>query len=446
MSGSQAAANPIACVEKGLWTPVPRAAPGDLTAYTLKLGDLDPDAHQAVVAAGALTFHLVGCSGDSADPDALNALAAAMAAQAHAPGTLGTSLRGAQPAAFLFHLGDITYKPDKPTTGTGKVDKDQDDLYQQQFFAPFASYPRRIVAIAGNHDGKDAGHDKHSAIQHFLATFCAPTGSAARGSGATQRPPVPQPYVYWRLTTPFAYVIGLYANIANGGVLDDPNDPAHTPQYDWLVAQLRDVKARNEKNTPQKAVLLAVHYPPYSGAANFLQRGDPALVRTEAGEAVPHTAPAAPPPLAARLEQAFAESGQFPDLVVSAHAHLYQRLTSQYTDGRQVPYLIAGSGGHMEVENMWALCAGGTGTSRELPFDAVLPHGLSLLPGQRVQVVSYWDATRGGDYGFLRLTITPGPPRMLHGEFFTAYPNPLALRDAFELDLETHRVTDMAPS
>jgi hypothetical protein len=93
---------------------------------------------------------------------------------------------------------------------------------------------------------------------------------------------------------------------------------------------------------------------------------------------------------------------------------------------------------------MWALCAGGTGTSRELPFDAVLPRGLALLPGQRVQVVSYWDATRGGDYGFLRLTITPGPPRVLHGEFFTAYPHPLDLRDAFALDLDTHRVTTLA--
>jgi hypothetical protein len=440
MNGSHADASTMSCVEKGIWTPVPRAAPADLRAYTLRLGDLDPETHQAIIDADALTFHLVGCSGDFTDHDAQNAVAVAMAGQAHASGALGTLVSGARPAAFLFHLGDITYKPDKPANGTGQVDKDQDDLYQQQFFAPFASYPRRIVAIAGNHDGKDAAHDKHSAIQHFLATFCATTGSR----GTTQRPPVPQPYVYWRLTTPFAYIISLYANIANGGVLDDPADPVHTPQYDWLVAQLRDVKTRNTKNTPPKAVLLAVHYPPYSGASNFAQRGNPALVRTEAGDAVPHTAQAAPLPLAARLEQAFAQSGQYPDLVVSAHAHLYQRLTTQYADGRQVPYLIAGSGGHVPVENLWALCGGGASAPRPLPFDAVLPPGLSLLPGQRVQVVSYWDETRGGDYGFLRLTITPGPPRTLHGEFFAAYPGPLTLRDAFRLDLDTHRVTDLA--
>ena len=64
--------------------------------------------------------------------------------------------------------------------------------------------------------------------------------------------------------------------------------------------------------------------------------------------------------------------------------------------------------------------------------------------GQRVQVVSYWDKSKGGEYGFLRLTITPGPPRELCGEFFTAYPNPLALRDAFRLDLDAHQVATLA--
>jgi hypothetical protein len=42
--------------------------------------------------------------------------------------------------------------------------------------------------------------------------------------------------------------------------------------------------------------------------------------------------------------------------------------------------------------------------------------------------------------------VSPGPPRTLHGEFFTAYPNPLALRDAFSLDLDAHRVANLAPS
>jgi hypothetical protein len=55
-----------------------------------------------------------------------------------------------------------------------------------------------------------------------------------------------------------ADALTLYANIANGGVLDDPAGPRQTPQYDWLVARLRAVKARNSMNRLQKAVLLTL--------------------------------------------------------------------------------------------------------------------------------------------------------------------------------------------
>jgi hypothetical protein len=92
-----------------------------------------------------------------------------------------------------------------------------------------------------------------------------------------------QPYVYWRLDTPLAYIVGLYSNIANGGVLDDPTAyPVFTngPQYQWLVGELKAVAAANSQNSPKKAVLLAVHYPPYSGATNFNVR-NPAGTRPQ---------------------------------------------------------------------------------------------------------------------------------------------------------------------
>jgi len=120
------------------------------------------------------------------------------------------------------------------------------------------------------------GDPSRSAIDHFLATFCASSARPTHVQGGS-RAAAPQPYVYWRLTTPVAYIIGLYANVANGGILDNPRHPGHRPQTDWLVEQLRDVRHRNKDNTPRKAVLLAVHYPPYSGATNFAQRGDPTL-------------------------------------------------------------------------------------------------------------------------------------------------------------------------
>ena len=46
------------------------------------------------------------------------------------------------------------------------------------------------------------------------------------------------------------------------------------------------------------------------------------------------------------LHRAFHVTQQYPDAVISAHAHLYQRITYTLGGGRQIPYIIAGSGGH----------------------------------------------------------------------------------------------------
>jgi hypothetical protein len=81
-----------------------------------------------------------------------------------------------------------------------------------------------------------------------------------------------QPYPYWTLETPVAYIVGLDTNDVNGGLLDDPQEN-HEPQYDLLVTTLHTIKAADNG----KRLVLAVHYPPYSGAANFIQRGDPNL-------------------------------------------------------------------------------------------------------------------------------------------------------------------------
>jgi hypothetical protein len=51
-----------ACVEHGVWIPVPVAAPGD--SQHLKLKDIDDHESHAIRERGVLTFHAVGCSGD----------------------------------------------------------------------------------------------------------------------------------------------------------------------------------------------------------------------------------------------------------------------------------------------------------------------------------------------------------------------------------------------
>ena len=48
--------------------------------------------------------------------------------------------------------------------------------------------------------------------------------------------------------------------------------------------------------------------------------------------------------LADDIDTAARAAGFWPDAVLSGHAHLYQRYTRR-VDGRQIPYIVAGSGG-----------------------------------------------------------------------------------------------------
>ena len=82
-----------------------------------------------------------------------------------------------------------------------------------------------------------------------------------------------QPYPYWVFKSPLAYFVCLYANDVNGGQLDDPESDA-TPQFNWLVDTLKAIR----KDDDGRAVLLTIHYPPFSGASNFPERGNPNLV------------------------------------------------------------------------------------------------------------------------------------------------------------------------
>jgi acid phosphatase type 7 len=435
METQPAANSDQSCVEHGVWTPVPREPPASLEAFTLDLHDVDAAQHDGIVRDGRMTFHAVGCTGDYANHQPGRQVAAAMAAQIDSSGAPRQGGISHAAASFLFHLGDVVYKPDatsdagrdEDASGATAQDVDQSVMYDDQFYAQFAGYHRPIFAVAGNHDGKYSQHGHRSAIHHFLRNFCA-SGSEypqpSKDNHADERPAMIQPYVYWRLKTPLADFIGLYSNIANGGILDDPSRAHHTPQYDWLVAQLKDVK-RRLGTSPRKALLLAVHYPPYSGAGNFAQRGDPTLGPTGAVHAHP---------LAMDLQRAFQESGQRPDVVLSAHAHLYQRLTYRYADGAELPLLVAGSGGHAPVESLWLRCDGKTSLRRRaLPFEAVLPRGCVLPAGESAQVVAHDDQS----FGFLRLTVAADE---LGSEFFTVQQGSPVLADAFRLDLRAHRL------
>ena len=424
------------CVEHGIWKPVPEAPPNKPAGLTLKLKDIDAKLVGRIKHKDVLTFHMVGCTGDYEDHDAQFGVAAAMAAQVKSAKAAGLKGSPADKASFFYHLGDVIYKPDQKKVtgratgdGTGLEPAEEDfaaepgrhpkALFNSQLYEAYAGYRGPIFAVAGNHDGKDNIDPAKSPIHHYLRNFCANTLEVSPDNRTDQRPAMIQPYIYWRLDTPLAIILGLYANVANGGILDNPHDPETRPQYDWLVSELKDIRKRGKEKGKRRAVLIAVHYPPYSGAANFERRGNPRLGPTNATNQEP---------LGAVLQRAFAESSQRPDAVFAAHAHLYQRLTYTYEDGAQIPYLIVGCGGH-SIENIWTLCDGTSkAPAKAVPFEVKHAGSSAITPGASVKVVAYNDE----EFGFLRVTVTPSE---LVGEYFVAYPGPLQLVDSFRVRL-----------
>jgi hypothetical protein len=390
----------------------------------LRLKDVDPDESAAVKRSGVMTFHMTGCSGHFGHPLPQAKVAAAMAQQIAEPHCIGGTKHAVAPS-FFYHLGDIVYKDEDKTE---EERSDQQKLYNEHFYTPYARYERNIFAIAGNHDGKDSKHPEKSAIRHFLRNFCDSARNPSPDDQASGRLTMIQPYPYWVLKTPLAYFVGLYTNDINAGQLDDPAGEGR-PQYDWLVQTLRAIR----KAKDSRAVFVAVHYPPFSAAANFLQRGDPNLGPTRWKRKLR--------PLGMIVEEAFQESGQYPDAVFSAHAHLYQRITYTQAGGRQIPYLIVGSGGHAPIESLACSCDGEPGPAPTTPCAIVLPKGLTLPKGTGAQLVAYNNL----DFGFLRLTLDMNKKRLI-GEFFAAFsefrdPARLPeLYDSFCLDLEEHRV------
>jgi len=225
VSSQQVDQDAAACVEHGIWTPVLNPPPRTIDAFTLHYKDIDASDHDRIAQAGRMTFHMVGCSGDAGDHQPQQAVADGMAVQVHDSHAGGHSNAQATNASFLYHLGDVIYKPgatsdvepEEAVDDAGvEPDDDRGRMYNDQFYAPYSVYERPIFAIAGNHDGKYSPHYRKSAIDHFFTNFCAPSRAVSHDNVSDTRGAMTQPYIYWRLNTPLAYFIGLYSNIANG--------------------------------------------------------------------------------------------------------------------------------------------------------------------------------------------------------------------------------------
>ena len=216
---------------------------------------------------------------------------------------------GGMNPAFLFHLGDVIYGPDKEAH------------YGDRFYGPYRHYPGKILGIPGNHDGEVRVPADDPSLSGFQANFCqaAPGVPSAASATGIFREMIAQPGVYWLLEAPFVRVLGLYSNLLeNPGYLEGKdNGQPNTSQLDWLNATLASI-ARLRDN---KALVIATHHPPYSQSGHS---GSDEMNQS--------------------IVDACTKAGVFPDVFLAAHAHNYQRYTRRI-GGKQAVYIVVGTGG-----------------------------------------------------------------------------------------------------
>lgn len=122
------------------------------------------------------------------------------------------------------------------------------DLYDDEFYRPYADYHNKVFAVPGNHDGEEGVTMDKASLEAFTENFCAPPGHQPPQAVRFGCQMVNQPGVYWMLETKLLHLIGLYSNAAERfGVLGDNAklNISHigTAQLEWLAQRLEHIKA-----------------------------------------------------------------------------------------------------------------------------------------------------------------------------------------------------------
>jgi Calcineurin-like phosphoesterase len=297
---------------------------------------------------GELRFHALGDSGATHGDDA--ELVSEEMTSDYKPGA------GALNPAFLFHLGDIVYGPGKAAH------------YVDRFYNPYRHYPGKIIAIPGNHDGETTVAQDQPSLKDFLANFCAETAVVPpdASSSGIFRQTMTQPGAYWLLDAPFVRILGLYSNrIENPGFLEGKTDAgaADTSQIDWLGKTLKTLAGNQEK----KALVIATHHPPYSGGNHSGSRH-----------------------MSDTIDQCCQSAGIWPDVFLSGHAHNYQHYTRRI-NGRQIPYIVAGTGG-MPPQKVPPATGQPTEGSNQTTYDAaVQSYGYLFVTASKFKLsIEFW--------------------------------------------------------
>jgi hypothetical protein len=361
--------------------PFPPARGGD--EPILKLEDAFGSQGAATVAAitkqKQIVFHALGDTGNTRSVSPQNAVT----------DKLASDFQEADPAqvpSFLFHLGDIVYS-------FGEA-----QYYYDQFYEPYRDYPRPIIAIAGNHDGMVAPGSTTPTLQAFLQNFCATSPQHATEAGGLDRTTMIQPGVYYTLEAPFVRILALYSNR-----LEDPGiiSTQGKTYPDLTDVQLTFLKTALQRISDEKfagAVIFAVHHPPYTTGKHG---GSPVMLQ--------------------EMDAICRSTGVWPHAVLSGHAHSYQRYT-RTTGSMEIPYVIAGNGGH----GLTRLVAAGSPALR-------VPSTLPALTS--VTFEDYDDQ----DYGYLRVIANA---QQLRIEYHPA-PDGAAAKtpdDAVTVDLKSRKL------
>jgi len=267
---------------------------------------------QTIQQSGQIVFHSVGDTGSVVGPASQSLVADKMV-------TDFQDTNNADVPAFLFHLGDVVYY-----FGEGSY-------YYDQFYNPYRNYPAPIVAIPGNHDGVVYAQDPAPTLDAFLRNFCAASPVQSTDSGGLVRTTMIQPSVYFTLDAPFVRILGLYSNVLEDpGVISDQNGQnsvLDSRQLTFLQTALARAKSENYKG----ALIVAVHHPPFTGGSDH--GGSPLMLLD--------------------MDTACQAAGVWPHAVFAGHAHNYQRYTRTVA-GVQIPYIVAGCGGHTPLAAMRA--------------------------------------------------------------------------------------------
>jgi len=295
--------------------------------YRYKFNSSSPGATEGT------TIHVVGDTGGVKYPVSQQIVADAMEKDAIA-----------NKIDLCYHLGDVVYYYGE------NID------YYDQFYEPYQHYPAKIMGIPGNHDGEPADANSTS-LQGFITNFCG-TGVITPDAREIHRASMDQPNVYWTLDAELFTVIGLYSNVPEGGRLEQD-------QLDWFVSELK------ESSRHKKALLVAVHHPPYSydnhhSGSQYIKE---------------------------ILTEGFATSKVHPDLVLSGHVHNYQR----FTIDDKYPYLVVGNSGYWHLHAMKE-------KELEVPLDVSEDDSNKVVLEQYVS----------DRHGFLKLGISK---EMIKGEF-----------------------------